>query len=68
MTLGRVLWLFVKIAVVVTIAVLLADWPGRVSITWLGYSIDLAVGTAAAVLAIFILLLYLLWRLWHIVR
>jgi HemY protein len=68
MTFGRVLWLFVKIAVVVTIAVLLADWPGRVSITWLGYNIDLAVGTAAAVLAIFILLLYFLWRLWHIVR
>jgi HemY protein len=68
MTFGRVLWLFVKIAVVVTAAVLLADWPGRVSITWLGYNIDLAVGTAAAVLVIFILLLYLLWRLWHIVR
>jgi HemY protein len=68
MTLGRVIWLFIKIAIVVAAAVLLADWPGRVSITWLGYDIDLAVGTAVAVLVIFILLLYLLWRLWHIVR
>src|SRR5581483_11712843 len=68
MTLGRILWLFVKIAIVVTAAVLLADWPGRMSITWFGYNIDLAVGTAIALLVLFIGLLYLLWRLWHIVR
>jgi HemY protein len=68
MTFGRALWLFLKIAIVVTVAVLLADRPGHVSITWLGYNIDLAVGTAMAVLVIFILVLYLLWRLWHIVR
>jgi len=53
MTFGRALWFFVKIAVVVTIAVLLANRPGHMSITWLGYNIDLAVGTALAVLVIF---------------
>ena len=68
MTFGRALWFFVKIAVVVTIAVLLANRPGHMSITWLGYNIDLAVGTALAVLVIFILLLYLVWRLWHVMR
>ena len=68
MTLGRTLWFFLKIGVVVAAAVWLADRPGRVSITWLGYNIDLAVGTALAVLVVFILVLYLLWRLWHIVR
>jgi HemY protein len=67
MTLGRTVWFFVKIAVVVAAAIWLADRPGHVSITWLGYNIDLAVGTALAVLVVFILLLYLLWRLWHIV-
>ncbi|HVZ00226.1 MAG TPA: heme biosynthesis HemY N-terminal domain-containing protein, partial [Dongiaceae bacterium] len=68
MTFGRALWLFIKIAVVVAVAVWLADRPGHVSITWLGYNIDLAVGTALAVLVLFILVLYLLWRLWHILR
>ncbi len=68
MTLGRALWLFIKIGVVVAAAVWLADRPGRVSITWLGYNIDLKLGMAIAALVIFILVLYLLWRLWHIVR
>jgi HemY protein len=67
MTLGRTVWFFVKIAVVVAAAVWLADHPGHVSIDWQGYNIDLAVGTALAILVVFILLLYLLWRLWHIV-
>ncbi|GAB2179741.1 heme biosynthesis HemY N-terminal domain-containing protein [Dongia sp. agr-C8] len=67
MTLGRTVWFFFKIAVVVAVAVWLADRPGHVSIEWLGYNIDLAVGTALALLVVFILVLYLLWRLWHIV-
>jgi HemY protein len=67
MTLGRTVWFFVKIALVVAAAVWLADRPGHVSIDWLGYNIDLAVGTALAILVVFILVLYLLWRLWHIV-
>ena len=49
MTLGRTVWFFVKVAVVVAAAVWLADRPGHVSIDWLGYNIDLAVGTAMAV-------------------
>jgi HemY protein len=68
MTLGRTVWFFIKVAAVVAAAVWLADRPGRVSITWLGYNIDLAVGTALAILTVFILLLYLLWRLWHMLR
>jgi HemY protein len=68
MTLGRTAWFFVKIAIVVGAAVWLADRPGHVSIEWLGYNIDLAVGTALALLVVFILLLYLIWRLWHMLR
>jgi HemY protein len=68
MTFWRALWLFIKIAVVVAVAVWLADRPGRVSVTWLGYNIDLSVGMAMAVLVLFILVLYLVWRLWHVVR
>ena len=67
MTLGRTIWFFFKLGLVVAAAVWLANHPGRVNITWQGYNIDLAVGTALAVLVVFILLLYLLWRLWHIV-
>jgi HemY protein len=67
MTLGRTVWFFVKVGVVVAAAVWLADHPGHVSIDWQGYNIDLAVGTALAILVVFILLLYLLWRLWHMV-
>jgi HemY protein len=68
MTLGRTVWFFIKVGVVVAAAVWLANRPGRVSILWLGYNIDLSVGAALAVLVIFILALYLLWRLWHILR
>jgi HemY protein len=68
MTFWRALWLFIKIAVVVAIAVWLADRPGVVSITWLGHNTHLKVGVAVAVLVVFIGVLYLLWRLWHIVR
>jgi HemY protein len=68
MTFGRALWFFIKIAVVVAVAVWLADRPGHVSIVWLGHEVDLKVGVAVAALVLFILALYLLWRLWHIVR
>jgi HemY protein len=68
MTLGRTVWFFIKVGLVVAAAVWLANRPGHVSITWLGYNIDLAVGTALAVLVVVILLLYLLWRLWHMLR
>jgi HemY protein len=68
MTLGRTLLFFVKLGVVVWIAVWLANRPGRVSIDWLGYNIDLAVGTALAALVILILVLYAIWRVWHMIR
>jgi HemY protein len=68
MTLGRTTWFFVKIAVLVVVAVALADRPGRVSITWLGYNADLAVGTLLAAIVVLILILYVIWRVWHILR
>lgn len=68
MTLGRTVWFFIKVGVVVAAAVWLSNRPGHVSITWLGYNIELAVGTALAALVLFILLLYLVWRLWHMLR
>ena len=68
MTLGRTIWFFIKLGLVVAAAIWLADRPGRVSIIWLGYNIDLAVGTAMAALVILILLLYVVWRVWHMVH
>lgn len=68
MTLGRTIWFFVKVGVLVVAAIWLANRPGRVSVTWLGYNADLAVGTFLAALVVLILVLYVIWRLWHILR
>jgi HemY protein len=68
MTLGRTIWFFVRLGLLVWAAIWLANRPGRVSITWLGYNIDLAVGTALAAIVLLILLLYVVWWVWHVVR
>ena len=62
----RTLWFALKVAVLVAIAVWLAERPGAVSITWLGYRLDTSVGIL--LLAVFLLLVlaaggYYLWRL-----
>jgi HemY protein len=68
MTLGRTIWFFVKVAILVAAAIWLANRPGRVSVTWLGYNADLAVGTFLAAIVVLILILYVIWRAWHILR
>ena len=62
----RTLWFALKVAVLVAVAVWIAERPGTVSITWLGYRLDTEVGIL--LLAIFLLLVaaaggYYLWRL-----
>ena len=51
---GRSLWFFIKLAVLVAVAIWLAERPGEVSIDWLGYRIDTTVGIL--LLSVFILM------------
>jgi HemY protein len=41
MTFFRVLWFVIKLAILVTVAVYLANQPGNLSLVWFGYRIDL---------------------------
>src|SRR5882724_3853420 len=61
----RTLFFFLKLAVLLAVAVWLAERPGQVSLVWLGYRIDTSVGillAAVLVLAVIVALLYRLWR------
>ncbi len=65
---GRSLWFFVKLAVLVALAIWLAERPGEVSIDWLGYRIDTTVGIL--LLGVFVLMLVAagLYRFWTATR
>lgn len=57
---------FIKLAIVVAIAIWVARHPGQVSIEWLGYRVDSSVGIlllAALVIAGIAALLYYLWKI-----
>ncbi|MBI2254877.1 MAG: heme biosynthesis protein HemY [Proteobacteria bacterium] len=41
MTFFRVLWFVIKLAILVTVAVYLANQPGNLSLVWFGYRVDL---------------------------
>src|SRR6266404_2527328 len=61
----RTLFFFLKLAILLAVAVWLAERPGQVSLVWLGYRIDTSVGILLAlvlVLAVIVALLYRLWR------
>ena len=65
---GRSLWFFIKLAVLIALAIWLAERPGDVSIDWLGYRIDTTVGIL--LLAIFLLMIVAagLYRFWIATR
>jgi HemY protein len=56
----RVLPGLFAIALVVAIAVFFADRPGMVSVSWLGWRVDIAVGIAALALLAVVLILWLI--------
>lgn len=61
----RALVFFIKLALLVALAVWLAEQPGQVSITWLGYRLDTSVGVllaAALLLGVVLALVYRFWR------
>ena len=61
----RTLFFFLKLAILLAVAVWLAGRPGQVSLVWLGYRVDTSVGillAAVLVLAVIVALIYRLWR------
>ncbi len=66
----RTLLFFIKLAVVVFVAVWLAQQPGEVTLEWLGYRVDTSVGVllfATFLFGIFAALVYRFWgSLWHV--
>lgn len=66
MTVRRALLYFIKLAILVAVAVWLADRPGRVALEWLGYRVETSVALLlVAVLFIGVLVAFLFeaWRL-----
>jgi HemY protein len=59
----RALWFFLKVGVLVAVAVWFAAHPGAVSVTWEGYVIETSVGIAAGLAAAGLAILYVLYRL-----
>ncbi len=68
MTLWRSIGFLLKIAIVVAVAVWLANRPGDVSVLWLGHRADLPVGFAIALVVLLLLAIFALWRLWRFLR
>ena len=61
----RALWFFLKVAVVVSVAVWLVNRPGQVSLVWLGYQVETSVGVLVVALAALMGITVLLYRLWR---
>jgi HemY protein len=63
--LARTLFFFAKLAIVVIVAVWLANRPGEVNIVWLGREIHMQVGILAAILLLLAVVVALGWQLWR---
>jgi HemY protein len=64
----RSLFLFGLIAVAVVVAVALADYPGRVSIDWQGWRIDMSTGILVLLVAFLVVVAVVLSRFWGAIR
>lgn len=60
-----ILWLLIKIAVVIVLAIWFADNPGYVSVDWAGWRFETTAFVLIAALLVVIGVLTLLWRLMH---
>jgi HemY protein len=64
----RSLFLFLLIAVAVVVAVTLADHPGRVSIDWQGWRIDMSTGILVLLVAVLVVIAVTVARFWGAIR
>lgn len=61
----KTIFFFLKVAVVVAVAIWLAERPGTITIDWLGYNITAHVGVVLAAFLIGLFVLLQLYRLWR---
>ncbi|WP_051609328.1 heme biosynthesis protein HemY [Fodinicurvata fenggangensis] len=64
----RGIFFFIKLAILVAIAVWLAERPGAVSIEWIGYRVDTTVGLLLAAIFILVVVGALAYRFWRALR
>lgn len=64
----RSFFLFALIAVAVVVAVTLADYPGRVSIDWQGWRIDMSTGILVLLVALLVVVAVVVSRFWGAIR
>jgi len=64
----RTLWFALKVAVLIALAYWLAERPGEVSVTWLGYRIDTSVGILLLALAVLIAVASISYYIWRSLR
>lgn len=64
----RTLWFALKVAVLIALAYWLAERPGEVSVTWLGYRIDTSVGILLLALAVLIAVASVTYYIWRSLR
>lgn len=64
----RSFFLFMLIAIAVLAAVTLADYPGRVSVDWQGWRVDMSVGILVLFVALFIAAAVAISRFWGAIR
>ena len=61
----RGLWFFLQLAVLVVIAVFLAEQPGSVTIEWRGWLVETSAGFLVVIMIALAGILVLLWRIWR---
>ena len=64
----RAIWFLILIALVSSIAVLVTDNPGAVSLNWLGYKVDTSMGVLLSVILIVSICLTVVYRIWFFIR
>lgn len=64
----RSFFLFALIALAVLAAVTLADYPGRVSVDWQGWRIDMSVGILILLVALVVVAAVAISRFWGVIR
>ena len=64
----RSFFLFLLIALAVVVAVTLADYPGRVSIDWQGWRIDMSTGILVLLVAVLVVIVVTVARFWGAIR
>ncbi len=64
----RSFFLFALITGAVVVAVTLADYPGRVSVDWQGWRIDLSVGILVFIVAVLVVVAVFVSRFWGAIR